>query len=441
MEYEIEVWYDQWEIKVGDSLRTKIAAGIEENDYLAVVLSEASIGSDWVQIELNAALAKELRERRVVVLPVLIQDCSIPTFLQDKKWADFRSNYGTGLEALLAVLDVKHRVAQRSSNLPHSTGHRNDELALNPRAFEDWFVDRIEASNQVRLKRHFWNWRDAVRGMQPVNAAEEVTARQLSLSPSDKELLRRIAVAGNVLIRYGQIDLFATVADILYDAYLMINDWGVSAGSSADFNIRSASARCELLDIVFSLGASAMDEQAYGFLRPLIDRRTLDRGGYWHRRGWFRYTLTMAARAEPNRREDWYVPIRRAAQYLQANDVLLRYFLSPERAADRICQFDLLQCIYWVLQSDAPDRLRESYPSCAFFGTERVESLVKALIDRQEPASLLGTYSNELLAEILLGFTAMARERGFLGHGGWADERWEDPAVREFLSKHASATT
>jgi hypothetical protein len=81
--YEIKVWYDEWEIKVGDSLRTKISTGIEEHEYLAVVLSHASVESDWVQIELNAALAKELRERRVVVLPLLIQDCKLPTFLED----------------------------------------------------------------------------------------------------------------------------------------------------------------------------------------------------------------------------------------------------------------------------------------------------------------------------------------------------------------------
>jgi hypothetical protein len=35
----IGVWYDKWEIKVGDSLIEKIQEGLENNDYLAIILS------------------------------------------------------------------------------------------------------------------------------------------------------------------------------------------------------------------------------------------------------------------------------------------------------------------------------------------------------------------------------------------------------------------
>ena len=66
----VGVWYDKWEIQVGDSLLDKIAEGIEANDYLAVVLTPASVTSDWVRLELKAALMRELSEKRVVVLPL-----------------------------------------------------------------------------------------------------------------------------------------------------------------------------------------------------------------------------------------------------------------------------------------------------------------------------------------------------------------------------------
>src|ERR1017187_5657128 len=65
----IGVWYDKWELRVGDSLLDKIAAGIEVNDYLVIVLTPASVASDWVRLELKAALMRELSEKRVVVLP------------------------------------------------------------------------------------------------------------------------------------------------------------------------------------------------------------------------------------------------------------------------------------------------------------------------------------------------------------------------------------
>ncbi len=115
LDNDVQVWYDEWEIKIGDSLRAKIAAAIAENDHLAVVLSRRSVQSQWVQQELNTALAKELDERRVVVLPLLIEDCEIPTLLKDKKYADFRENYHLGLTQLMDVLGTKGRVEQRSS--------------------------------------------------------------------------------------------------------------------------------------------------------------------------------------------------------------------------------------------------------------------------------------------------------------------------------------
>jgi predicted nucleotide-binding protein len=48
----VGVWFDQWEIKVGDSITKKINDGIHDNDYLAVVLSPDSVASDWVRKEL-----------------------------------------------------------------------------------------------------------------------------------------------------------------------------------------------------------------------------------------------------------------------------------------------------------------------------------------------------------------------------------------------------
>ncbi len=44
----IEVWYAPWEIKPGDSLRRKIDAGIDAARYFMVLLTPASLRSEWV---------------------------------------------------------------------------------------------------------------------------------------------------------------------------------------------------------------------------------------------------------------------------------------------------------------------------------------------------------------------------------------------------------
>lgn len=97
----LSVWLDQWQLKVGDSLIRKIGDAIKAQDYLIVVLSKASVKSEWVMKELSTGLIKELEERRVFVLPVVIEDCNIPPLLSDKIYADFQGNYLSGLNTLL----------------------------------------------------------------------------------------------------------------------------------------------------------------------------------------------------------------------------------------------------------------------------------------------------------------------------------------------------
>jgi len=110
---DIPVWFDEWELNVGDSLNKKISDGIKESGWLAVILSNHSIQSQWVEKELNAALTEELEKQQVFVLPILIEDCEMPLFLKDKMFADFRSNYENGLTALLKRL-IPERPTEKS---------------------------------------------------------------------------------------------------------------------------------------------------------------------------------------------------------------------------------------------------------------------------------------------------------------------------------------
>jgi hypothetical protein len=95
------VWVDRWELNVGDSLIQRIQDAISEADGLLVVLSKSSVESEWCKKELNAGLMRELSEKRVLVLPVLIEDCEIPLLLREKLYADFRGDFEQGLIQIL----------------------------------------------------------------------------------------------------------------------------------------------------------------------------------------------------------------------------------------------------------------------------------------------------------------------------------------------------
>src|SRR5207244_9992543 len=95
------VWVDRWELRVGESILNRIQEALTEASGLIIVLSKASVGSEWCKKELSAGLLRELDERQVIVLPALLEDCDIPLFLRDKKYADFRTNFDNGLKELL----------------------------------------------------------------------------------------------------------------------------------------------------------------------------------------------------------------------------------------------------------------------------------------------------------------------------------------------------
>lgn len=86
------VWIDEAEIKVGDSLIEKIREGINNVDYVVAVISQSSIQSEWVKRELDVAINIEIEQKKVFVLPILIDNVDLPGFLKGKLYADFRSN-------------------------------------------------------------------------------------------------------------------------------------------------------------------------------------------------------------------------------------------------------------------------------------------------------------------------------------------------------------
>jgi hypothetical protein len=87
----LKVWIDEAEIGIGDSLIEKIESGIIDSKYLIAVLSKNSISSRWCAEELRMAMVRQIAQKGITVLPVLVEDCEIPGFLQEKKYADFRN--------------------------------------------------------------------------------------------------------------------------------------------------------------------------------------------------------------------------------------------------------------------------------------------------------------------------------------------------------------
>lgn len=65
----LKVWYDEFSMRVGDSLRRKIDSGLRNSRYGTVVLSADFIKKEWTNYELDALVAREMNGHKMI-LPI-----------------------------------------------------------------------------------------------------------------------------------------------------------------------------------------------------------------------------------------------------------------------------------------------------------------------------------------------------------------------------------
>lgn len=70
LEEHVEVWFDEYSMRVGDSLREAIDRGLAHSDFGIVIVSPAFFAKRWPQRELNGLIAREMAGARRIVLPV-----------------------------------------------------------------------------------------------------------------------------------------------------------------------------------------------------------------------------------------------------------------------------------------------------------------------------------------------------------------------------------
>ncbi len=63
----LSVWYDEFELQIGDSLRRKIDAGISQSRFGIVVLSTAFFAKSWPQYELDGLVTMEVSGKQVLL--------------------------------------------------------------------------------------------------------------------------------------------------------------------------------------------------------------------------------------------------------------------------------------------------------------------------------------------------------------------------------------
>src|SRR4051794_30794378 len=95
-ERNFPVWFDMWQLEVGDDMRERIYADLRKMGSFIVVISEHSVKSDWVKDELGRWLQFEDESgcvpnpsRRPLLLPIRVDHCKPQQEIADRMYLDF----------------------------------------------------------------------------------------------------------------------------------------------------------------------------------------------------------------------------------------------------------------------------------------------------------------------------------------------------------------
>ncbi|HJV21349.1 MAG TPA: toll/interleukin-1 receptor domain-containing protein [Holophagaceae bacterium] len=144
----IVVWYDEFELKPGDSLRESIDRGLSKSRFGVVVLSHSFFRKKWTNRELNGLTARQMNGESQIIIPIWHEIEVEDVLKHSPPLADvFSIHSKDGIRKI--VRKLIQTIRPQESPLVVA----RDELiywGLNPPVISDeWWLDVIEASNKV----------------------------------------------------------------------------------------------------------------------------------------------------------------------------------------------------------------------------------------------------------------------------------------------------
>jgi hypothetical protein len=117
----VRCWLATEDLKIGAKIRTGIDEAIRLHDKLLLVLSKHSVTSDWVEQEVETALERERKEKRLILFPIRLDDAVMkveggwPALIRNtrnigdfRKWKD-HDDYHKSFAKLLHGLRAKDK--------------------------------------------------------------------------------------------------------------------------------------------------------------------------------------------------------------------------------------------------------------------------------------------------------------------------------------------
>lgn len=87
-EQDVQVWLDDWEIRLGDSIAAAIEAGLRGSDFIVLILTQANAHRPNVAFELGAAIG--MGKPVIPIIPADLESSAIPFPFRARRYLNAR---------------------------------------------------------------------------------------------------------------------------------------------------------------------------------------------------------------------------------------------------------------------------------------------------------------------------------------------------------------
>ncbi len=158
----ISYWYDEAEIKWGDSIPQKINEGLRTSRFVIVVLSNAFISKNWPQRELNSSLNIEASTGQKRILPLIVGDKEERDrifqhypILNDKRYIIWDNDTQKIIQELKRCLHMQDGKAIGKNNLDGLKSDLTIPVPKIAREFSQLDKDRFLKKVFIDIKQYF----------------------------------------------------------------------------------------------------------------------------------------------------------------------------------------------------------------------------------------------------------------------------------------------
>lgn len=154
IEHHVSVWYDEFSLNIGDSLRRSIDRGLSQSRYGIVVLSPSFFKKQWSQWELDGLVARQNAGQEGVILPVWHEVDTQEVLQYSPPLAD-----KLAVSSALGLDEVVRRLTSiihpRGSTLVIAREHLIARGVNPPVLTDDWWLDVAAASESNDMEGDF----------------------------------------------------------------------------------------------------------------------------------------------------------------------------------------------------------------------------------------------------------------------------------------------